>query len=599
MDYNELFEILVDEKKIKCLTCGKLLSGTNIFNAKRHYALCHKIDISKARTPGECKTPARKSHDYININIDKAEFLRCCVGLVTMKNLPFRLFDDKEFFKALLEPYERKFGVVVNSHNLTHIIGDSSKNITDTIASRLKHKLISLKLDTASRMGKSVLAINVQYMQDFKICTHTLGIIRLQRKHKVKDINEELFNCLDAYGLGLQQVYSNTVDNGANLNKSSKILLDETRICEESEIGVEEQEDLQNAIVSVLSVERCAAHMLQLAAYDVLKTLTSTLEECRILIKEVRTLVDAESSNAQMLVLDNSKSWYSTYEMITMLQESQEVIEQQCTDMDEFDWQFVSNFIKAFQPLAQCTKRMQSEQYIFGDFYRDWLSCELELSDLGASIPYAAQLHAAMTTRKQILMENDAFIAALYLDPRFNFQGSMMLSAQQKISAENHLIKTYENMLRLQISLSGQNQYQQHTDSLPSTSSNTFSRLERHICKEMIMETKNEVEEVQNLRQKLNAFSCGRKLSLDTDILCYWKTYSLDKELRKLAEVVLAVPVTQVSVEHAFSALSVISTKNRAKLNDATINNLVITNLNFDLWHFRENELNSVSSHCN
>lgn len=75
------------------------------------------------------------------------------------------------------------------------------------------------------------------------------------------------------------------------------------------------------------------------------------------------------------------------------------------------------------------------------------------------------------------------------------------------------------------------------------------ARLEsiKHICEEL-MQTTRELEVVPNLRHRSKAFASGRKLSLDTDILCYWKTYSLDNELRKLAEVVLAVPATPVSV---------------------------------------------------
>lgn len=101
-------------------------------------------------------------------------------------------------------------------------------------------------------------------------------------------------------------------------------------------------------------------------------------------------------------------------------------------------------------------------------------------------------------------------------------------------------------MLRLQdhMPFSPQNRNLQHTDRLPSTSSHCP---ERHNCEEL-MQTTRESEVVPNFRHGLKAFASGRKLSLDTDILCYWKTYSLDNELRKLAEVVLAVPATPVSV---------------------------------------------------
>lgn len=84
-----------------------------------------------------------------------------------------------------------------------------------------------------------------------------------------------------------------------------------------------------------------------------------------------------------------------------------------------------------------------------------------------------------------------------------------------------------------------------------------------------------------NIRQKLDALTYGQKLPFATNILDYWKNLSTkEKDLFKLAEVILAVPSSQVSVERAFSALSTIVTKQRTRLSSATINNLLIVKLN-------------------
>lgn len=84
-----------------------------------------------------------------------------------------------------------------------------------------------------------------------------------------------------------------------------------------------------------------------------------------------------------------------------------------------------------------------------------------------------------------------------------------------------------------------------------------------------------------NIRQKLDALAYGQKLPFATNILDYWKNLSTkEKDLFKLAEVILAVPSSQVSVERAFSALSTIVTKQRTRLSSATINNLLIVKLN-------------------
>ncbi|XP_067635447.1 uncharacterized protein [Eurosta solidaginis] len=146
----------------------------------------------------------------------------------------------------------------------------------------------------------------------------------------------------------------------------------------------------------------------------------------------------------------------------------------------EIDWSFVESFVDAFKPMAKYTKQLQIEQYIIGDFYRDWLICEVKLKRMTGNA-FAAKLLESMEKRKEILMDNVAFLAGIYLDPRFN-------------------------------------------------------------------------------RRKVQ---CTK-----------------EKDLYKLAEVILAVPSSQVSVERGFSALSTILTKQRSRLSSNTINDLLMIKLN-------------------
>ncbi|KAI8126495.1 hypothetical protein CVS40_3302 [Lucilia cuprina] len=41
-------------------------------------------------------------------------------------------------------------------------------------------------------------------------------------------------------------------------------------------------------------------------------------------------------------------------------------------NITEPDWNFINKFLKAFKPLWDCTNKFQFEQYLVGDFYRDW-----------------------------------------------------------------------------------------------------------------------------------------------------------------------------------------------------------------------------------
>lgn len=111
----------------------------------------------------------------LNTNMDRDEFLNCCIGLVSKKNLPFRIFDDNDFFKKLIKPYEEKFETKINSKNIVNILADSSQQIKNVISRTIKNKMICLKIDVASRQDKHILGVNIQYIREFKICINTIG----------------------------------------------------------------------------------------------------------------------------------------------------------------------------------------------------------------------------------------------------------------------------------------------------------------------------------------------------------------------------------------------------------------------------------------
>lgn len=70
---------------------------------------------------------------------------------------------------------------------------------------------------------------------------------------------------------------------------------------------------------------------------------------------------------------------------------------------------------------------------------------------------------------------------------------------------------------------------------------------------------------------------------IDTDPFYYWRTVAMvDPELAAVAAVALALPVTQVSVERAFSHLPLTITARRTRLKGETIDNLLVVKLNLE-----------------
>lgn len=175
--------------------CGKSLSGKRPANIKRHYLTVHKVNIdarveehdsdsnSDKLDTNKIVSNVQKDKNILEVCMDKNQFLRCCLGLVTVKGIAFRLLDD-EYFKKIILPYEKKFNLHLNSRNIVSYVENASDQIKNIITRRVGKrkagkKMLSLKLDIASRMERSLLGVNVQYIKDAKIVIHTLGQFEL------------------------------------------------------------------------------------------------------------------------------------------------------------------------------------------------------------------------------------------------------------------------------------------------------------------------------------------------------------------------------------------------------------------------------------
>jgi hypothetical protein len=83
--------------------------------------------------------------------------------------------------------------------------------------------------------------------------------------------------------------------------------------------------------------------------------------------------------------------------------------------------------------------------------------------------------------------------------------------------------------------------------------------------------------------QDLNSIQNMKRLHSDTDMIKYYEDNVNSRNLKKLAEVVLAAPASQVSVERAFSGLASILTPQRNRLNAELLNDILVLKLNPDL----------------
>ena len=80
----------------------------------------------------------------------------------------------------------------------------------------------------------------------------------------------------------------------------------------------------------------------------------------------------------------------------------------------------------------------------------------------------------------------------------------------------------------------------------------------------------------------LLSFATVKRMPHTSDVLKFWKDDENFRELRPVAQVILGVPVTQVTVEQLFSQLKFIDSDLRP-LKSSNTNNILVVRCNFNL----------------
>ncbi|XP_055839863.1 uncharacterized protein LOC129907607 [Episyrphus balteatus] len=628
---NKYIDYDLERNQSQCLfdDCGMTLSGRRPANIKRHYKMRHKIDLdvdengdcseNKSISPKSKKQKVshnisvdntKNTHDdeleiethsdeeliqikiedtctvsnetYDSITMGRKDFIQSCVGLVAFTNIPIQVFDENEYFKKLIKPYEKKFAININSQNINLMIGKVNQEVKEILTKQIDKIMICLKLELVSKVEnafsrtRNILIVSIQYVKDFKICTNIIGMFKMIY-HTVDPVAEEIYKCIKDLSIDKVQLYTNTtIDNDWSMLPTMKQLLNEIKIYiyfMEKEI-----QEIKSKIADsfwFLPVIPCPARTLQLAANEVIKTLRSEIDECTQIVNKISTY--------KQTLDDDMKSWKSIFSMINfilVLRESKKYLDEHIGI--DIDWKIIEDFVGAFKPLIDWELEMHSGQYIFGDFYRDWLCCELKLLEIAVKNPYASKLLSALKNQQKPLYECDVFIAALFLDPRFNFDASPLLSKKQRQVAQDHLMKTFESIQKMETHLIPQEKGEPNSiptvDDFSKKSNGKYDNLGKHVQKMISITQAHQSVPKRDLKQKLSAL-CERNMEpMDTNVLEYWKKYYRhDSELSKLAAVVFAVPVTL-----GFSD-SLTESELQKFLKDT------------DLYHFNSNELEACN----
>ncbi|CAI6358146.1 unnamed protein product [Macrosiphum euphorbiae] len=297
-----------------------------------------------------------------------------------------------------------------------------------------------------------------------------------------------------------------------------------------------------------------------------------------------------KKENMNLCILDIVTRWNSTYLMLLRLIE----LKPFCTDhqlintdlfLNTRDWDRIDNLVKSLQPAFLCTKLLQKKDLTLGDFYGIWIQTQNKLNLINTSISKSV-LHF-MKIRQDKLLENDVFIATIYLDPRY----LCLLNAATKKKAVSHLLTTWslkESLSLTAIAIENSNKelvepaaLDDDSNSLEKETSVITDDFEEFIrTTSQPISTANSINlnnSINDIKKKIEDFANTDRVHYKENVVQYWLAKKNEMpQLFELAEIVMAVPATQVSVERSFSGLKFILSDLRSSLSSQMLENILI-----------------------
>lgn len=85
--------------------------------------------------------------------------------------------------------------------NVKGFVQKAAQSVREKISEEVKHKIIHLKLDVASRHFRSQLGVNIQYYCTLRkaLIVRSLGFIELLSRHTSSYLRSEVYKILDVY----------------------------------------------------------------------------------------------------------------------------------------------------------------------------------------------------------------------------------------------------------------------------------------------------------------------------------------------------------------------------------------------------------------
>ncbi|XP_038106601.1 LOW QUALITY PROTEIN: uncharacterized protein LOC6049790 [Culex quinquefasciatus] len=427
-------------------------------------------------------------------------------------------------------------------------------------------------------------------------------MVEVSERQTAAVLKVKIMEILNQYGLTLENIFSVTVDNGANMLAAVRQLKRELGLTENTEhLDSDEAghflehernltESLSEEFEENINLVRCSIHTLQLAVLDVIKNSDPTVKEITAIAKKCRALKykpTFDQKAAKYPPVWCQTRWSGIYKMINSFAGQEAFFRdlgEQFQNLTEH-WGFIMEYERAFRPCYVCTNKLQGDGVGLSDFYMEWLLAIASLKKMSGN-RFSEKLAATLKSRLELLKENRAFKMALYLDPRFNFVGSTIFKPDEKEEIQTYLVDTWRRICKLQPSTDGKETGQ--AAQKPDDSMLEDDDVNDSYITEMLggsLDPRAASNEDGQLMKHIKGLDAEPRQNCRYDVWQHWvQREQSHPELYAVAMVVLSTPASQASVERAFSALALVLTDRRGDLGSTALEDTLLIKLNKEIF---------------
>lgn len=594
----------------------------------KHPASFKEFEIQKAgskrKDESEHDGTGSKQPKISNLLKSRGVVMPLCVGLVTESGRPLQMFEDgpmKGILKLGRKGAKEEDFVAINGLNVRAAIEEECAAVKATIYAEFKNKIVNFTADMATCQHRCFIGVNAQYFSDEEqqIVVRQLACLEVFDSHTGDNITEWLEEVQAEAKIHCKQILAVSVDSAANITKGVNTYIKLKKMGDE-DVEVYENfnqdltapideliQDSENAFIAAMreaddeaeeeieefdSVHKihpesafrihCAVHKAQLAVNYFMWREPSV---SRVLVFAQKLAAKLRNQTVRKLLrqadlpfarLDQLTRWSSTYNMLQSLLKLEEFCKENSDTIPSLKvpdakWKAFKAISAVLEPLAKLTTELQAENLFATDFVLKWKAMVLNLDKMKTT--HSKLLLKYILIREKEIFANPLMKAVQYLDKRTN----TLMTAEDKTKAKEVIRMVFAKkceLLKIPVDDEDVQEVQAvDDDDEPSGVSDEFNELNKLLEETEALEnptTLNDRLKVKrNLEKDFADYDRMTRLPLASSLVEFWNGKKQKDSLPLISFVahdIIAVPVTEVSVERLFSHLNFILNKHRSSL---------------------------------